>query len=91
MVMTSSMTNYKQRPMSARTKKLRNQVEAGNIHEQLLDGLQKAADLAKVNVLPLTQHDFTLHKSAFHGPLALQYGWIPSHLPSSVNVAKPSV
>ena len=30
----------------------------------------------------LTEHGFTLHKSAFHDALALRYGWTPSRLPS---------
>jgi len=33
-------------------------------------------------VLPLTEHGFILHKSAFHDALALRYGWTPSRLPS---------
>ena len=34
------------------------------------------------SVLPLTDHGFALHKSAFHDALALRYGWTPSKLPS---------
>ena len=33
-------------------------------------------------MLPLTDHGFALHKSAFHDALALRYGWTPSKLPS---------
>ena len=76
-------------------KKLRNQEEAENIYQQLPDGLQKAVDLAKVKgastwltVLPLTEHGFRLHKSAFHDAMALQYGWIPSHLLSKCECGK---
>ena len=35
-----------------------------------------------LTVLPLTDHGFALHKSAFHDALALRYGWTPSKLPS---------
>ena len=35
-----------------------------------------------LTVLPLTEHGFTLHKSAFHDALALRYGWTPSRMPS---------
>ena len=35
-----------------------------------------------LTVLTITKHGFTLHKSAFHDALALQYGWTPSHPPS---------
>ena len=33
-----------------------------------------------LTVLPLTDHGFTLHKSAFQDALALRYGWTPSKL-----------
>ena len=69
--------------------KKRNQQEADSIYQQLPDRLQKAVDLARVKgastwltVLPLTEHGFTLYKSAFHDALALRYGWTPSRMPS---------
>jgi len=69
--------------------KKKNQEEADEIYRQLPDRLQKAVDLAQakgastwLTVLPLTEHGFTLHKSAFHDALALRYGWTPSRLPS---------
>ena len=59
------------------------------MYQQLSDKLQKAVDFAKakgastwLTVLPLMENVFTLHKSAFHDALALQYGWTPSCLPS---------
>ena len=67
----------------------RDQDEAERIHAQLPDRLQRAVTLVKekgastwLTTLPLTEHGFTLHKSAFHDALALRYGWIPAHLPS---------
>jgi len=69
--------------------KKKNQEEADEIYRQLPDKLQKAVDLAQakgastwLTVLPLTEHGFTLHKSAFHDALALWYHWTPSCLPS---------
>ena len=63
--------------------------EINDLYNQLPDSLQRAVDLAKekgastwLTVLPLTDHGFALHKSAFHDALALRYGWIPSKLPS---------
>ena len=63
--------------------------EINDLYSQLPDSLQRAVDLAKekgasawLTVLPLTDHGFALHKSAFHDALALRYGWIPSKLPS---------
>ena len=35
-----------------------------------------------LTVLLLTEHGFTLHKSAFHDALTVWYGWTPSRLPS---------
>ena len=35
-----------------------------------------------LTVLPLTEHGFTLHRSAFQDALALRYGWLLSKLPS---------
>ena len=67
----------------------RDQDEAQRIYTQLPDRLQKAVTLSRekgastwLTTLPLTEHGFTLHKSAFHDALALRYGWVPAHLPS---------
>ena len=35
-----------------------------------------------LTVLPLAEHRFALHKSAFQDVLALRYGWFSSKLPS---------
>ena len=52
------------------------------------DDLARAVHLAKLKgasswltVLPISDHDFALHKSAFRDALALQYGWLPARLP----------
>ena len=62
---------------------------ADDLYSQLSDSLQRAVNLAKekgastwLTVLPLTDHGFALHKSAFHDALALRYGWTPCKLPS---------
>ena len=34
-----------------------------------------------LTVLPLQEHNFTLHKTAFHDAVALRYGWDPVRLP----------
>ena len=63
--------------------------EADILYSHLPDQLQRAVDLAKekgastwLTVLPLTEHGFSLHRSAFQDVLALRYGWSPSKLPS---------
>ena len=52
--------------------------DADDLYSQLSDSLQRAVNLAKekgastwLTVLPLTDHGFALHKSAFHDALAL--------------------
>ena len=57
------------------------------IRESLTPPLQLAMDLAQekgasswLTALPLDEHGFTLHKSAFRDALALRYGWVPSHI-----------
>ena len=35
-----------------------------------------------LTVLPVQEHGFTLHKTAFHDAIALQYGWDPVRLPN---------
>ena len=61
----------------------RDQDETERIYTQLPDRLQRAVTLARekgastwLTTLPLTEHGFTLHKSAFHDALALRYGYI---------------
>jgi len=56
--------------------------------EQASPSLKRALDLASewgasnwLTVLPLQEHSFTLHKTAFHDAIALQYGWDPIRLP----------
>ena len=77
----------------------RDQDEAQRIYTQLPDRLQKAVTLSRekgastwLTTLPLTEHGFTLHKSAFHDALALRYGWVPAHhYPANVPVGTTSV
>ena len=62
----------------------------------LPDTLQKAMILASekgasswLTTLPLTEHGFTLHKSAFQDALALRYGWSPRNVPVKCDCGKP--
>ena len=73
----------------------REQDEADRIYALLPDGLQKAVALSRekgastwLTALPLTEHGFTLHKSAFHDALALRYGWVPARLPTKCGCGK---
>ena len=62
---------------------------ATNIHISLTPPMQLAMNLAQekgasswLTALPLEEHGFTLHKSAFRDAMALRYGWTPSQIPS---------
>ena len=73
----------------------RSQDEAQRIYTQLPDRLQKVVSLSRekgastwLTALPLNEHGFTLHKSAFHDALALRYGWVPAHLPNKCACGK---
>ena len=64
--------------------------EANDLYGHLPHSLQRAVDHAKekgasswLTVLPLSDHGFALHKSAFHDATALRYGWSPPKLPSN--------
>ena len=59
------------------------------LYQQLGPSLKRAMDLATVRgasswltTLPLSEHGFTLHRSAFQDALALRYGWSPLRPPS---------
>ncbi len=71
-----------------------NRVRVDNHLHRLLDTLPEtlkgAVKLAQekgsstwLTALPLTEHGFTLHKSAFQDAMALRYGWTPKDLPST--------
>ena len=62
---------------------------AEKIRESLSPSIQLAMDLAQekgasswLTALPLEEHGFSLHKSAFRDAMALRYGWVPSQMPS---------
>ena len=71
-------------------------VAAQVIRESLTPPLQLAMDLAQekgasswLTALPLEEHGFTLHKSAFRDAMALRYGWIPTNIPSHCVCGQP--
>ena len=60
-----------------------------DLMELLPNSLRRSMKLASekgsstwLTVLPLSEHDFALHKRAFQDSLALLYGWTPDNLPS---------
>ena len=68
---------------------------ADELHSHLSGTLQRSMDLARekgasswLTTLPLSEHGFTLHKSAFRDAMALRYGWIPKDIPSKCECGK---
>ena len=56
--------------------------------EQAPKNLERALELASgkgasnwLTVLPVQEHGFSLHTTAFHDAIALRYGWNPIQLP----------
>ena len=72
------------------------QEAAQRIRESLTSPMQLAMDLAQekgasswLTALPLEEHGFILHKSAFRDAMALRYGWVPSQIPSHCVCGQP--
>ena len=68
----------------------RHQLEAEKVRESITPSLQLAMDLPRekgasswLTTLPLEEHGFTLHKTAFRDAMALRSGWLPSNIPST--------
>ncbi len=49
--------------------------------KQAMELAQEKGASTWLSALPLNEHGFTLHKSAFRDALALRYGWLPSKCP----------
>ena len=71
--------------------------QTDNLKKNLPNSLKRVMDLASekcasswLTTLPMKEYGFTLHKGAFHNPLALIYGWHPSRVPSNCSVTPPS-
>ena len=65
-------------------------LEADSLRDDLTPTLQRAMNLAHVcgssswlTSLPIKEHGFYLHKSAFVNALALRYGLVPSRTPTT--------
>ena len=64
--------------------------DADHLATQLPDTLQRAVNLTRekgssigLTTLLQQEHDFTVHKGAFHDATALRYGWNPSRMPAT--------
>ncbi|CAM1309822.1 Uncharacterised protein r2_g1998 [Pycnogonum litorale] len=75
--------------LKVRSEKFRDEkMKVEKIRKKLPAQLQRTLDLAAekgasswLTALPIRDHGFTLHKSAFRDALCLRYGWIPKNLP----------
>jgi len=78
------------RKITVRKAKIQNYSDHfSELHRQVEPSLQRAMDLAAVKgasnwltTLPLKEHGFALHRSAFQDALALRYGWPPLRSPT---------
>ena len=81
-------------PVSAKSdihnrRRAQQQEAADLVKPQLPTSLQWTMTLAQekgasswLTAFPVTEHGFTLHKSAFRDALCLHYGWLPSRTPA---------
>ena len=50
---------------------------------QMVVGLAQEKGVSSwLTALPVQEHNFSLHKTAFQDALALRYGWLPTRTPS---------
>ena len=68
--------------------------QAETVYGHLSPQLKRCVDLAKekgasswLSVLPLDDHDFSLHKGAFKDAICLRYGWKLPNTPTNAVVA----
>ena len=70
--------------------------EAKNLQNQLSSSLQRSMELSQekgasawLTSLPIDDHGFALHKSAFRDALSLRYGWSRQNPPSHCTCGHP--
>ena len=70
--------------------------EAKNLHHQLPAPLQRSMEHSQekgastwLTTLPIDEHGFALHKSAFRDGLSLRYGWSLQNSPSHCSCGQP--
>ena len=68
---------------------------AAELKDKLPSTMQRAMNLStekggssRLSTLPISEHGFALHKSAFRDALCLRYGWYPSNLPLQCSCGK---
>ena len=68
---------------------------AAELKDKLPSTMQRAMNLSTekggsswLSTLPISEHGFALHKSAFRDALCLRYGWYPSNLPHQCSCGK---
>ena len=77
-------------------KRMQQNVEAKNLQTQLPSTLQRSMELSQekgasswLSSLPIDDHGFALHKSAFRDALSLRYGWSLQNPPSHCTCGYP--
>lgn len=84
---TTKVVQLRIKKESVKVKK-HHQSQAAAELDNLPTNLQRATSLSSekgssswLSTLPITDHGFALHKSAFLDGLCLRYGWYPSNMP----------
>ena len=95
--MRTDMEQEKARREMRKMKRQQQKRMADELYEDLPADLRKAMTLAKekgasswLTPLPIEEHGFELHKSAFRDAIALRYGWRPQGMPSTCICGKPN-
>ena len=77
-------------------KRTKQREDARNLESQLSAPLQRSMELSQekgastwLTALPIDDHGFALHKSAFRDALSLRYGWSLQNSPSYCNCSHP--
>ena len=85
---TTKVEQLRIKKESMKAKKHHQLQAAAELKEKLPNNLQRATNLLSekgssswLSVLPIADHGFALHKSAFRDALCLRYNWHPSNMP----------
>ena len=92
---TANAQQLRIRKESAKVRKHRQAQSAIELKDQLPINMQRAMSLSTekgssnwLSTLPIAEHGFALHKSAFRDALCLRYGWHPPNLPLQCTCGK---
>ena len=81
--------------VATKAKRYRQSQAAAEVKDKLPTSMQRAMSLSTekgssswLSALPIAEHGFALHKSAFRDAICLRYGWHPSNMPLQCTCGK---